>query len=322
MKKYYSLRELAVELDIPKSTVVKYKDYFSDFLPTHGEGKRKKYDDTALEILKEVRKLRDDDKLDWLEIKDLLDEKYAHAESQEAPQQIVPATASPMAVQTIAKADTRHLEHMVNVLAGEVIKLAEGVSDVKSAVSRQGNAIQKIEKRVEQTGRNLEAVAAEILRRGNGIDRQELKKLAAGINSEFSALKESVKKLAADSTAGGAKEENKELTAVVKKVEALMSKSGDAAKQQVLAKENEVLKKKLKEMILAQREQQKKAAAAPLPITTVIRETPVVERESHSHSHSDGGRSHHGERAFNEDHRDEYESREKKGGLFSFLKKR
>lgn len=310
-----------MEMDIPKSTVVKYKDYFGDFLSTHGDGKRKKYDDSAIEVLNEVRKLREDDKLDWLEIKDILAEKYGVAEKEEEPQQaLVPAASTHTTVHTVQTADTRHLEHMVNVLAGEVIKLAGGVSDVKQAVSRQSAAIQNIENRVERTGRNLEAVAAEMLRRGNGVDKQELKKLASSINGEFSSLRESVKKLAAESTAPSpAAGENKELVAVVKKVEALMTKSGDTAKQQLILKENEVLKKKLKEMILEQRakQQQKAAAPAPVPAPAPVVRHALVERERDQHSH------HSTERSSHEDHGDEYDShRKSKGGLFSFLKKR
>ena len=76
MKKYYSLREISAELGIPKSTVVKYKDYFSDFLKMSGDGKRKKFEDSAVTVLRAIRDLRENQRLDWLEIKDVLIREY------------------------------------------------------------------------------------------------------------------------------------------------------------------------------------------------------------------------------------------------------
>jgi hypothetical protein len=57
-RKYYSLRDLSLELDIPKSTIVKYKDFFPEFFPMFGEGKRKKFDETAVDALKMIRDMR------------------------------------------------------------------------------------------------------------------------------------------------------------------------------------------------------------------------------------------------------------------------
>ena len=76
MKKYYSLRDLSQELNIPKSTIVKYKDYFPDFFKLYGDGKRKKFQEESLEVLRTIRELREEQKLDWLDIKDVLAERF------------------------------------------------------------------------------------------------------------------------------------------------------------------------------------------------------------------------------------------------------
>ncbi len=53
-----SLREIGRRLNIPPSTVVYYKDRFSEFIPPYaGTGRRKKYPSEALTIFKEIRSM-------------------------------------------------------------------------------------------------------------------------------------------------------------------------------------------------------------------------------------------------------------------------
>ncbi|MFQ5549923.1 MAG: MerR family transcriptional regulator [Gemmatimonadales bacterium] len=53
-EKLYSLREIAQELGLPESTVRYYRDSFADYLPTVGTGRRRRYPEEALAILRQV----------------------------------------------------------------------------------------------------------------------------------------------------------------------------------------------------------------------------------------------------------------------------
>ncbi|WP_022662659.1 MerR family transcriptional regulator [Paucidesulfovibrio longus] len=57
-KKFISLREVARQLNIPPSTVVYYKDRFSEFVPSQGgEGRRKRYPAEVIDIFRRIREM-------------------------------------------------------------------------------------------------------------------------------------------------------------------------------------------------------------------------------------------------------------------------
>lgn len=57
-RKYISLREVGRQLDIPPSTVVYYKDKFDKYIPSEGEGgRRKRYPVEVLEIFRRIREM-------------------------------------------------------------------------------------------------------------------------------------------------------------------------------------------------------------------------------------------------------------------------
>jgi DNA-binding transcriptional MerR regulator len=53
--KLYTIRDLAKELGSPESTVRHWKNQFEEFVPSVGEGKRKRYRKTAIDVLRFVR---------------------------------------------------------------------------------------------------------------------------------------------------------------------------------------------------------------------------------------------------------------------------
>lgn len=52
MTKYYSIADIAKELNLPESTVRYYRDRFKNYVPGTKKGQRKFYDDQALEALR------------------------------------------------------------------------------------------------------------------------------------------------------------------------------------------------------------------------------------------------------------------------------
>lgn len=49
-----SLREIAVKLEMPESTLRLYREEFEEFIPAQGEGRRRRYDERAEEVLRQI----------------------------------------------------------------------------------------------------------------------------------------------------------------------------------------------------------------------------------------------------------------------------
>jgi DNA-binding transcriptional MerR regulator len=50
----YSLREIAELLEMPESTLRLYRDEFEEFVSARGEGRRRRYDEAALQVLRDI----------------------------------------------------------------------------------------------------------------------------------------------------------------------------------------------------------------------------------------------------------------------------
>jgi DNA-binding transcriptional MerR regulator len=50
----YSLREIAGRLEMPESTLRLYRDEFEEFVLARGEGRRRRYDEAALQVLRDI----------------------------------------------------------------------------------------------------------------------------------------------------------------------------------------------------------------------------------------------------------------------------
>jgi len=246
MKKYYSLREISSELDIPKSTVVKYKDYFSDFLPMSGKGKRKKFGEESLEILATIRKCREEDNLDWLEIKDLLSEKYG--EPPEDPGTSL-SRETPGAVEPRSK-QIEHVLHLVNAVATEVIRISGSVSEVRERTRKHGDSLDKIAGQVARTERNMEMVMADLLER-DGQREKSTKKIMQQVHAEFEQVNKRLKALAAEMASAGngsEKQARENMELLKKRIDTLVEESVlQKGKYNTLKRENEELHRKLRE---------------------------------------------------------------------------
>ena len=53
--KFYTIKELAHELDVGESTVRYWRDRYHEFIPSVGQGKRRKYRSEALEVLRFIQ---------------------------------------------------------------------------------------------------------------------------------------------------------------------------------------------------------------------------------------------------------------------------
>ncbi len=247
MKRYYSLREISQELDIPKSTIVKYKDYFGDYMKMAGDGKRKKFEEEAMSVLRDIREMREQEKLDWLEIKDILDERYGTAEEEVEPE--APADAAALLPQL------EYISHVVNAIGGEFAGMTGKMNKLQDISIRQNRAIKIINKKLQNNRNSVDIVMAELLEREKTarkeysdtvrlmkqgfakilINMQHIRESIGGKGnqSDFSELEEKVDKLSG-------------------KVEQVLSEGTlFQGKYQVLLRENELLRRKLNEIAAA-----------------------------------------------------------------------
>lgn len=268
MNKYYSLREIAQELQIPKSTIVKYKDYFTEFLPFVGEGKRKKLSEEGMELLREIRDLRENANLDWTQIRELLTERARQAEAPQPPppepqappryaeqpvyvqQQYAaqpPPQTTAVAVQAPGRQDEikaiRHLNHMIYTLAGELVQSRRQVSYLSRKIednSSQIRALQTANTRASHELTNLHRLVSKV----DNKNRKRLEVIIEYMRSEFQRVNVGVARAA--KRVDKKPEDTETLTKLNDKIERVIE---DAAMYQaryaLLKRENQVLRKKL-----------------------------------------------------------------------------
>ena len=71
-----TLKDIALELDLPESTLRKYRDAFPEFVPTVGSGRERKYRRDAVDVFVAIRKCRTEDHLSWEDTAELLSQQF------------------------------------------------------------------------------------------------------------------------------------------------------------------------------------------------------------------------------------------------------
>lgn len=245
MKRYYSLREISQELDIPKSTIVKYKDYFGDYMKMAGDGKRKKFEEEAVQVLRDIRRMRENEKLDWLEIKDILEERYGGAEKEEEKEPAPP----PQPAQT---PQLDHIAHMINAVGGEILGIARSVNALQQNSRRQDRAIINIDKKLRQNQKNVDLVMSELLEREKTArkDYNDTVKLMKQGFAKILVNMQHIRETVAEKSSGGDCEAlEQKVDKLAENVEQVISEGTlFQGKYQVLLRENELLRRKLNEL--------------------------------------------------------------------------
>lgn len=262
-KKYYSLRDLSVELNIPKSTIVKYKDFYPGFFKMFGEGKRKKFDEMSLEVLRMIRELREEKNLDWMEIKQELESKFGEKiDAEEAEESAQRALAGA----TVARLD--HLAHLFTALTGEVVKIGAQVRKLQEQADRNSKLLAQPSAKPQDTMKLARAIAAlrhdtemmflEMMNRDNaGKTRsaEQFRDTIRELRGRFDAVQKSLDTLAATVRVAPPQanvqvdlSQSPDFRALAAKLERLTEDGAvNQSRYQILLKENELLKNKLRE---------------------------------------------------------------------------
>jgi len=64
-KELLTLKEIAIKLGLPESTLRKYRDTYPQFIPYVGSGRDRRYKEDAIEVFKAIRDFRDEQHLSW-----------------------------------------------------------------------------------------------------------------------------------------------------------------------------------------------------------------------------------------------------------------
>jgi len=268
-KKYYSLRELSQELDIPKSTIVKYKDFYPEFFIMHGEGKRKKFDETGYQVLHDIRELREEKKLDWMEIREHLEQQFKDLLGQEEEKAIAEQQQK---LVTQANARLDHLGHLFTALTGEVVKIGAQARKLEQQQLGQSRMMIKLQKSYERLHHDVELLIMETVNRTDA-NRKAVKEVGADqqahiqeIRAQFSDIRKGMENLAVrmrtlpsspPPVASGSPARAEDLQQLLTKIDKLSEEGAlNQSKYHVLLRENELLKNKLRDASRMQEEEE------------------------------------------------------------------
>ncbi|MFH1539208.1 MAG: MerR family transcriptional regulator [bacterium] len=247
MKKYYSLREVSQELNIPKSTLVKYKDFFSDFLPFVGDGKRKKLSEEGLDILRKIRDLRENENRDWLEIRDFLSEKYGEQGNDVFQPEIQQLPAPPPAP-AISDKQLQHLNHLLFAMAGEMARTREKLEEIEGSIEKNTKRIRHHESTIAAAVMDVRSFRSQIegaVERADIKNRRRFDAVVTYIRSEFQRVNKAIR-AGAPQTPTLKSDQLKTITNLNDKIEKVIEDAAlYQARYKLIKRENQVLRKKL-----------------------------------------------------------------------------
>lgn len=190
IKKLMTIAEIAKELDIPESTARYYRDNFTDYVPSVGEGRKKRYRPETVEVLRFIAE-GFKRKLTATEIENGLSQMFPRNFDIEQPTAMTTAAAQQQSeneVNQYALQLQMVLEQMgktMQVIADqkeEITELRKHVADVEKKQQKQEDYINnKLEERDQKLIQSLR-------------ESQETKRLLLEVQEQIAASQEKKKK--------------------------------------------------------------------------------------------------------------------------------
>jgi regulator of replication initiation timing len=131
-----TLKDIALQLDLPESTLRKYRDAYPEFIPTVGTGRDRRYTPAAAEVFAAIRKCRAEDHISWEDTAEYLAQKFPldtdAGKRRDAEPALSVAERVPAAVQTantLKSMEAQGAEHsfLLTTIGAELVRLARGV---------------------------------------------------------------------------------------------------------------------------------------------------------------------------------------------------
>lgn len=201
MNKLLTLKEIAKDLGVPESSLRKYREIFSAFIPSVGSGRSRRYREEAIGILSEIRNLREDMGLPWDAISEKLAEKYPmdgtmvasapesgqpQQQQRHEPRQIqAPAPSIKVSQESVAgsalvekmAAMNERQAMMLNAVAIELARSIEKVSydskkDVDNLRQNIGRAMETLYQAMNLANRREESLLIDIQKRLDSLEKE------------------------------------------------------------------------------------------------------------------------------------------------------
>lgn len=141
----FTLKDIALQLDLPESTLRKYRDAFPEFIPTVGSGRDRRYTADAADVFSAIRTCRADDHLSWEDTSEHLAQKFPIDTEAGARGEPPPSVAErvPAAIQTattLKKMEKEGAEQsfLLTTIGAELVKLSRGVDRISGAMDDLG----------------------------------------------------------------------------------------------------------------------------------------------------------------------------------------
>jgi DNA-binding transcriptional MerR regulator len=144
MKKLMTMAEVAKELDIPESTARYYRDSFIDFIPSVGEGRKKRYRPETVEVLRFIAE-GFKGKLTVTEIETGLSQIFPRNLDIEQP------TATTTAVvQQQSESEVKQYALQLQMALEQMGKTMQVIADQKEEISELRKHVTDVEKRQQE----------------------------------------------------------------------------------------------------------------------------------------------------------------------------
>ena len=135
-----TLKDIAVELDLPESTLRKYRDAYPQFIPTVGSGRDRRYPPEASDVFMAIRKYRAYEHLSWEDTgKELatqfkVNQDMVDGDGLPRPDR-VPVSAQAAALLRRIEKKTDDQSFLVNTIGAELVKLINMMGRFSTALN-------------------------------------------------------------------------------------------------------------------------------------------------------------------------------------------
>lgn len=208
-----TLKEIAKQLDVPESSLRKYRETFSAFVPSVGTGRSRRYRADAIEVLKDIRDLREDMHMPWDAITDQLARKYP-IDATPAMPAVLPGAALPAkpyqaalprlggAPTAVAQEPQRALSQAGSQYLRKMMAISEKQAMMVNALAiEMMRAIDQVRKESREDCGRLQRNMAEVigaLSKSLGVISQQERALLREIHGQIKSMEQTIDKLAAE----------------------------------------------------------------------------------------------------------------------------
>jgi DNA-binding transcriptional MerR regulator len=197
-EKLYSLTEMAESLGLPEPTARRYRDWFEEFLPSVGVGRRRKFTEPAKQVLARIAALVHEQRMPVPVVRRILESERTQAELHLAPS---PAGSADLAgelralreaLETVAgQVEGQQDERLVRLgdgsdgdrLGTALLSLRELITESVGVTLRQ---IERLQESQEETRARLHQLSEDLFRRDE--QAQLLMEATAGIAARCEEL--------------------------------------------------------------------------------------------------------------------------------------